>query len=564
MRSRVPCLLLALVWAFAPRAVAGPAKAWDAHVQRFLNGYFEHFPRTAVSLGRHEFDGRLADWSAAGIRGTIAWLHAERERTRREGAATLDEARRLDRDRILSEIDGDLFWLETAESPFRNPKFYGLDPSVYLTLEYAPLPQRLRAYTKYARAVPRAARQIRANLRTPLPLTYVKLGRLSFGGLARYMEKDVPTVFAAVTDVRLQADFRKANAGAVAALKALDQWLAGEEASATSDFAIGPVKFAAMLRETEGVEIPLARLKEIGERDLARNRAALTDACAAFAPKKSIAECMAQADADKPDGDPVELARTQLDTLRTFVAEKQVVSIPGPEQALVRESPPYNRWNLAYIDIPGPYEKNLPSIYYISPPAPEWSEAERKAYLPSRNSLLFVSVHEVWPGHFLQFLHANHGRFPLGGVFFDYAFAEGWAHYCEEMMWEVGLGDGDPERHIGQLSQALLRDVRYLSAIGLHTGGMTVAESETMFREEAHQDAGTARQQAARGTFDPAYLNYTLGKLMIRKLRDDWTATRGGRRAWKDFHDAFLSYGSLPIPIVRRLMMGNDGGGVLD
>jgi uncharacterized protein (DUF885 family) len=146
----------------------------------------------------------------------------------------------------------------------------------------------------------------------------------------------------------------------------------------------------------------------------------------------------------------------------------------------------------------------------------------------------------------------------VGRVFVGYAFAEGWAHYCEEMAWEAGLGNGDPEIHIGQLLHALLRDARFLSAIGMHTGKMTVAESETMFREEAFQDPGTARQQAARGTFDPAYLNYTLGKLMIRKLRADWTATRGGQSAWKAFHDGFLSYGGPPIPLVRKAM-GVDG-----
>jgi uncharacterized protein (DUF885 family) len=145
-------------------------------------------------------------------------------------------------------------------------------------------------------------------------------------------------------------------------------------------------------------------------------------------------------------------------------------------------------------------------------------------------------------------------------VFVGYAFAEGWAHYTEEMMWDAGLGNGDPEMHIGQLLVALLRNVRFLSAIGMHTHGMTVAESERMFREEGYQDEGNAQQQAARGTFDPAYLNYTMGKLMIRKMREDWTATRGGRTAWKDFHDQFLKFGGPPIPLVRKAMLGDNAG----
>ncbi len=170
--------------------------------------------------------------------------------------------------------------------------------------------------------------------------------------------------------------------------------------------------------------------------------------------------------------------------------------------------------------------------------------------------LLFTTVHEVMPGHFLQFLHANRSPSIFGRVFVGYAFAEGWAHYAEEMMWEAGYGDGDAETHVGQLSEALLRDCRFLSALRLHTGRMTQAQSEQMFKDQCYQVEGEAKQQAARGTYDPAYINYTLGKLMIRKLRADWTASRGGRAAWKPFHDQFLSYGGPPIPLVRAAMMG--------
>jgi hypothetical protein len=246
--------------------------------------------------------------------------------------------------------------------------------------------------------------------------------------------------------------------------------------------------------------------------------------------------------------------------LRTFVETKDLVTVPGTEQAEVEESPPHTRWNFAYIDIPGPYEHELPSVYYIAPPDPSWSREEQLDYVPGEADLLFTSVHEVWPGHFLQFLHANRSASTFGRVFVGYAFAEGWAHYSEEMMWEAGLGGGSPETHVGQLLNALLRNARYLSAIGLHTGAMTVEESERLFRERAFQDGGTARQQAARGTFDPGYLNYTLGKLMILELRQQWTATRGGRKAWKDFHDAVLGYGGPPIPLVRADMLGPRGG----
>jgi uncharacterized protein (DUF885 family) len=265
---------------------------------------------------------------------------------------------------------------------------------------------------------------------------------------------------------------------------------------------------------------------------------------------------MKKMNSDKPEGGPVAEARRQLPVLRAFLVEKDIVSIPGTEQAQVEESPPYNRQNSAYIDIPGPYEKGLPSVYYISPPDPAWDKATQDAFIPGKKDLLFTSVHEVWPGHFLNFLHSNRAESIFGKLFVGYAFAEGWAHYTEEMMWDAGLGEGDLETHIGQLSNALLRDCRYLSAIGLHTQGMTVADSEKLFKEQCYQDEGNARQQAARGTYDPAYLNYTMGKLMIRKLREDWT--KGDRTKWKAFHDEFLSYGGPPIPMVRAAMMKED------
>jgi uncharacterized protein (DUF885 family) len=251
----------------------------------------------------------------------------------------------------------------------------------------------------------------------------------------------------------------------------------------------------------------------------------------------------------------VESARRQLEETKAFLIEKDLVSIPGKEEALVAEAPPYARSNSAYINIPGPFEKNQPSVYYISPPNPEWSEEVQQAYIPGESDLLFTSVHEVWPGHFLNFVHASRAAWDFGRLFVTYAFGEGWAHYTEEMMLEAGLRDRSPETRIGQLSNALLRNARFLSAIGLHTEGMTVEESERLFVEEAYQDQGTAEQQAARGTYDPAYLNYTLGKLMIMALRDDWVAHRGGPAAWKEFHDNFLSYGGPPIPLVRAQMM---------
>jgi hypothetical protein len=404
---------------------------------------------------------------------------------------------------------------------------------------------------------------MRSNLQSPMPRSYADIGRGQVAGMASYLEQDVPLAFDSVTDSVTRREFASANTAAARALKEMDVWFATEQTRGTNAYAIGPELFRDMLRSTEMVELPLDSLEAKGRADLARNLAALQAACRQFAPRASTRECVRRMNARKPAGGAVAAARAQLDTLEQFVRDADLVSVPGRERALVREAPPYQRFNFAYIDIPGPYERNIPSIYYIAPPDPTWTPAEQAAYLPGAADLLFTSVHEVWPGHFLNFLHSNRASSKFGQVFVGYAFAEGWAHYTEEMMLDAGLGEGNPEMQIGQLSNALLRNVRYLSAIGLHTKGMTMEESERMFREEGFQDPGNARQQAARGTYDPAYLNYTMGKLMILKLWKDWSERQGGDPSWKQFHDAFLSYGGPPIPLVRRAMLGEGSGPAL-
>ncbi len=527
-------------------------------VDRFIDGYFKRNPVFAANAGKHEFDGKLPDFSAAGLQATANWLHAQRDTVAAFADDQLDTQGRFQRDYVLAVIDGQLFWLQDSGAPYSNPAFYAgdLSPSMYLTRPYAPLAQRMAAFVSYEEALPRALAQIKGNLKLPLPASYIDMGVNSFGGFASFFRNDVPGIFAKVKDDDLQARFKTSNAAAIKAAQDLADWMKAQKPHATQDFALGAEKFSKMLQATERVDLPLDQLKAIGESDLKRNLAALKTACHQFAPGKSLSECVDKENADKPAGGAVEGARKQLASLRQFIVDKDLVSIPGTEQATAEEAPPFNRWNFAYIEIPGPYEDNLPSVYYIAPPDPSWSKADQAAYVPGKAALLFVSAHEVWPGHFLQFLHANRAHWKFGQLFVGYAFAEGWAHYTEEMMYDAGLDGATPEVHIGQLTNALLRDVRYLSAIGLHTGGMSIAQSEQMFREKAFQDPGNARQQAARGTYDPAYLNYTMGKLMIMQLRQDWIAAHPGPNALKAFHDQFLSNGGPPIPLVRQQMLG--------
>jgi hypothetical protein len=551
-------------------AVAAPADPWPGFAARFLEEYFHANPFFAVQAGRHEFDGQMPDVSAAGIAAQVALLTRLRTQAQDIGTAGLSVPERAEREHLLVAIDADLFWLTRARAPFRSPSWYieQLDPDVYLNRPYAPLAQRLQGYLGYARAIPKIAAAVRANLATPMPRTFIERGIAGFGGYADFYRNDVAKAFAAVADPKAQEELRQADAAAAAAMQELKTWLEGERAHANESFALGEPLFLEMLRSIERVDVPIAQLLTIGEADLKRNTEALSAACARYLPHGSLAACVDKMNADKPRGGAVAGARAQLAQLRAFVIDRNIASVPGDEQALVAEAPPYMRANAAYINIPGPYEQNLPSVYTISPPDPAWSARERAAYIPGQASLLYTSVHEVWPGHFLQFLHANRNPSKIAALWVGYAYAEGWAHYAEQLMWDEGLGAGDPGQHVGQLVNALERDVRYLAAIRLHTGGLSVAQAERMFREQAFLDPGDARQQAARGTYDPEYLDYTLGKLMIMKLRADWVAQQPGaaqaadpRQYWHDFHDRFLSYTG-PIPAIRAAMVG-EGGALL-
>ena len=533
-----------------------PAARWSDFTKTTIDKWMAIDPSSAVYQGAHQFDGKLPDWSEAGLNARVAFLKSVVS----DAAAYkgLSETDAFERDYLVQVAEKELFWITDADQPHTNPAWYvggGLDPNVYVSRDYADKPTRMKAMIAFFKAVPQAAANIRANLKTPMPASFIKYGVAGFGGFAEYYAGDAHVAFADVDDPALQAEFRSSSESAAKSMADLRDWLKAQEGSATQDFVLGADRFARMLKDTEGVTTPLAELEAAGRADLDRNRKALVEACSAFARGATIPQCFDKMNAHKPEGGPVTTATRQIPDLTAFVRAKDLVTIPGTEQALVRESPPYNRQNSAYIDPAGPLEKGVASIYYISPPDPSWPKAKQDGFIPGVDDLLFTSVHEVMPGHFLQFLHSNRSPSQVGRLFVGYAFAEGWAHYSEEMMWEAGLGNGSAEVHVGQLSNALLRNCRFLSAIGMHARGMTQAQSKTMFMEQCFQDEGTADQQAARGTYDPAYLNYTLGKLMIRKLRSDWTATHGGRQGWKAFHDAFLSYGGPPIPLVRKAMM---------
>lgn len=557
------CLALAACAAREPQAPATPKASsgdpgWDGYVHEFIEAYLAWHPTFAVVQGRHEFDGRLPDWSREALAKQVVWL--EQARRRATGFSDLSDGQRGQRDYLLSQIDNELFWLRDLRIQFSHPMFYigGLDPNTYVNTPYAPVEQRARAFIAYARAVPAALVQVRANLQLPLPRTFADFAAVGFQGYADFYRRDVPRAFEAVSDPELTRQLLEAIEPAARAMSELGAMFAAQATFSERGYVLGEERYRAMLRDTERVTTPLPELIAIGRADLERNSATLAQACSTYLPNAPIGACVERMNADKPEGGAVQGARDQLADLKQYVIAHGIVSIPGSEEAKVAEAPPYARQNFAYIDIPGPYDKSLPATYYIAPPDPRWPKAEQDAYVPGRADLLFTSIHEVWPGHFLQFLHSRRASFRFGQLFISYAFAEGWAHYSEELMLEDGLAKDSPELQIGQAMNALLRNVRYMCSIGLHTQDMSVAECEQLFKDKAYQDPGNARQQASRGTYDPGYLNYTLGKLMIRKLRADWLAENPARTRG-EFHDQFLSRGGPPIPLLRNILLQRPG-----
>ncbi len=550
----------------APPATESPApqvtqasadERWDELVDEFLNDYFEQVPSAGVRAGRHQYDGLVPDLSAAGTAARVAAFRQYQHAAEQFSITDLSPDRQFERELMAWYLGRQLFWLEVARWPKRNPMYFrgAIDPSTYLSSEYAPLAVRMVALTKLLRALPNALKQIRSQLDEQIAASFLKRSVGYYGGLARHLEATVEEIFAQAGSAEQRERLEQSNSAAISALRAFETELRALEHAAHDEFALGAELFARMLLDTEMVDMPLAQLKSQGEADLGRNLQALESVCAGELQTPDLKACMALADQQK-SLDPVARGAQQLVALKQFVIDHDLVTIPSKAEALVKQSPPYNRANLAYIRSPGPFEpRSLPSIYYISPPDPSWSAEVQRAFVPNEGRLLYVSVHEVWPGHFLWGQHRSRAKRPLVRLFRSTTASEGWAHYAEEMMHEAGLGDGDPLLHVGQLANALKRNVRYLSAIGLHSEGMTVAQSQAMFLEQGMLDLGNARQQAARGTYDPNYLSYTLGKLQIMGLRDAWLAA-DDQRTLKQFHDRLLSYGGAPLTLVRRYMLG--------
>jgi uncharacterized protein (DUF885 family) len=559
----------AAVAAGRPPAAQSESEAdFQRRAEQFYWAHLDFRPHAAIQLGYHQHDGKVPDRSPATIAAEIERLRAARTWLDAVDTSRLSRQAQIDREVLLAEVRRELFDLVELDRPKRDPVYYLLfDFSLapYVDRDYAPLQERAAGLLAACQAAPGYYKQMRANLSASLARPAIEVGMMMTVGASELVGTQVRQHMAALPAGQLRDDIDQCLTNLVSALGELRGDLAGRMAHASDSFALGEQRFVRMLAETQGIEVDRATLEAIGRADLARNRAAIEAAARAIDRNREPRAVIFEAAQDKPDPAKVlEEAAAQVAAMRAFIGERDLVSVPSDDAAEVRASPPYRRGNMASLSSAGPFEREpLPSYYYISPPDPSWPAAEQKAYVPARADLLFLSIHEVWPGHFLQGRHIKAYGSRIMQSFETYSTSEGWAHYAEEMMWEAGVGDGDPATHIGQLKNALLRNVRFLVAIGLHAGGMTLDQAVTMFQEQAFSDPGTARQQAMRGTLDPMYLSYTLGKLAIRKLRDDWQAAQGAAYRLKSFHDSFLRYGEAPLPVIRQMMLGPDCGPVL-
>ncbi len=523
-----------------------------------LRDYNDAHPSAARMLGLHQYDGMVEDYRPEAIEQRTQALDRQIRQLEDIDPATLSSDQVFNRDLLKAHLSFERFELTELRDYTRNPIHYSdaIDLSVYLKRTYAPIDERARSLAAQAAQIPVVLEQAKRNLDESMPAPFIETALSVYGGAVPFIRNDVPAALnAAGSTVDVSAELN-------AAADAVDRFIAylkDAQPRATNAFAIGADAFAQMLRLGEMVDTPLEQLLAAGEEDLARNSAAAVDAAAEIDPDRGIREIMTELSSDHPSAQElIPVTARMLESLRDYVIERALVTIPSDNRCLVEETPSFLRWAFAMMDTAGPFETRArESYYYITPPEADWSQERQEEWLTEFNyaGLQDISIHEAYPGHFVHFLHLPLIPYPVRQVCMSYAFVEGWAHYVEKMMLDVGYGDGDPRLRLAQIKEALTRNCRYIAAIKMHTQGMTVDEATRLFQEKAFAEEAPARQEAVRGTFDPGYLNYTLGKLMILKLREDYHRQEGDDFSLLAFHDRLLGLGAPPVPLVRRALL---------
>ena len=560
------------------RTVSVPAfdPQYDQLVDQYFDGYFKIHPTEGTSAGFHQYDSQLEDLSRSGLDRDLAFLKEYQQKfaalhppSRPTAAADLEFLR--------SSIAGQLLDLENIRMWEKDPDLYSsfISASAFtiMSRNYAPQAERLRALVARERQMPQAFDAARHNLKNP-PRVYTEVALEQVPGIIGFFQKDVPAAFSQVKDQQLLSEFHGANQAVITALEHYQNFLKQDLLPVShGDFRIGAENYRKKLLYDERVDLPLDHLLEIGMADLHRNQQALKETAAEIDPRRTPQEIMQQLEKDHPaSGQLLESFRGVLGGVKSYVIAHHIVTIPSPVLPIVEETPPFARaLTSASMDTPGAYENKAKEAYFnVTLPEPTWPEQRRQEFMESfnRGTIISTAVHEVYPGHYTQFLWVQQAPSKVRKLMYSNSNAEGWAHYCEQMMLDEGYGrtPGVPpnkdtaflQLRLGQLQDALLRDARYIVGIEMHTGKMTFDQSVDFFVKQGFQTHAVAEMETKRGTSDPTYLVYTLGKLEIMKLRDDYRKMKGPSFNLQEFHDQFMQQGGVPVEIIRKAMLSND------
>jgi uncharacterized protein (DUF885 family) len=539
-------------------------------VDAYFDDYFKANPSAATSVGFHQYDNQLEDFSVAAHERTRRRLQTYLAEFEAVNPQTLSALDRDDREIMIATIHSALLEEERVQMWRKNPDNYSsaVTSSIFSLIKrnFAPLEVRLRSVIEREKQIERALDQARTVLQNP-PKIYTDIAIEQMPGNIDFFQDTLPAAFTDVKDTSLVTEFIRTNESAIAALTNYQQWLQKDLLPRSQGtFAIGAENYRLKLLYDEMVDTPLPRLLQIGYDQLHKDQAAFVEAARKIDPHKTPEDVLKELEKDHPAADNLlSAAQLQLDGLRQFLIDKKIITVPGGAQARVAETPSFQRaTTFASMDTPGAYEtKATEAYYFVTLPDRTWSKEKQAEYLEGYNYPLLsnVSVHEVWPGHYTQFLWLKNNSDlskvrKLTGAGSN---AEGWAHYAETMVLDEGLYNGDPRYRMAQLVDALLRDCRYIVGIRMHTEGMTMDQAREFFVKEGHQVPVVGEMETKRGTGDPTYLMYTLGKLEILKLREDYQRKMDRVFSLQDFHDRFIKAGNPPIKIVRRELMGKDG-----
>ena len=561
---RVLFALLLTACCFAQKRDAEFAKLADRY---FDEAYFQFDPVSATQAGFHQYDALLPDGSRAEIDRQVAVLHKLLPEVEAFGTQGLSPSAAADRELVLSSIHSQLLTLETIRPWETNPDVYssGVTSAIFVIMSrsYAPAAVRLRSAIAREKLIPRVFESARANLKNP-PRVFTEVSLEQLPGIESFFQNDVPAAFQDVPDAALKAEFQTSNRAVLDALKAYQTFLKNDLLPRSKgDFRIGADAYRKKLLYDEMADIPLDRLLAIGYANLRQNQAEFQKVAAQIDPNRPAQEILDEAQQDHPSaGKLLGSFKDVLSGLREFIERHKIVTIPTDIPPIVEETPPFMRaLTTASMDTPGPFEKIAKEAFFnVTLPEKTWNQKQSEEYLEgfNRGTIISTAVHEVYPGHYTQFLWVARAPSKVRKLLGCSSNAEGWAHYSEQMMLDAGYGNGDLKLRLGQLQDALLRNARYIVGIQMHTGKMTVEEATEFFVKEGHQVRPVAEKEAKRGTSDPTYLVYTLGKLEILKLREDYQKAKGGKVNLEAFHNAFLQQGFPPIKIVRRALLGND------